>query len=211
MSAVRFRPSPPLLFNRKEAVLSHRLSFLKANFVFLLIISTPILWANSQWGSSAGFAGSPFGMDNAGQSIGARLTADDHFLPTYWHNFELFLQGSTAYYNSDYGPLNATYTDNLWVFALAPVIRYHFASAGIFDPYIDLSSGPGYLSTIHYENRNLGVHFTMQSMLGMGAEFGQEHQWATGLQIIHYSNAGVSDHNRGFTSPVFMAISYQFY
>ncbi|MES2203869.1 MAG: acyloxyacyl hydrolase [Pseudomonadota bacterium] len=169
-----------------------------------------MLWADNQWGMSAGYAGSTFGMDNAGQSKGGRLTLDDHLFPEYWHHFELFLQASTAYYMSDYQPLKSTFDDNLWVFAIAPVVRYHVATENSLDPFIELSSGPGYLSTIHYENRNFGIHFTVQSMFGMGATFGETHQWAAELQILHYSNAGLSVHNRGFTSPVFMSMSYQF-
>lgn len=206
---VRWNPSPPSLY-RKEAILIQRLPFFKAILFFFCIIFSPILWADSQWGTSAGFAGSTFGMDNAGQSKGGRLSLDDHFLSKYWYNFELFLQGSSAYYHSDYAPLKESYSDNLWIFALAPVIRYHFTAEGSIDPFIDLSSGPGYLSTIHYENRNLGIHFTVQNMMGIGAAFGQEHQWTAEMQIFHYSNAGISDHNRGFTSPVFMSMSYQF-
>ena len=187
-----------------------RSPFFKLLLAFLCIMATPLLWADNQWGMSTGYAGSSFGMDNAGQSTGGRLALDDHFLPNYWHDFELFLQASTAYYDSSYTPLQPPHRDNLWVFALAPVIRYHIAPEAAVDPFVDLSSGPGYLSAIYYENRNLGLHFTVQNMMGMGATFGQEHQWAAELQIFHYSNAGMSDHNRGFTSPVFMSMSYQF-
>ena len=169
-----------------------------------------MLWADNQWGVGAGYAGSTFGMDNAGQSTGKRLTVDDHLFPDNWHNFELFLQGSAAYYTSNYQPLRSTYGDNLWIFSLAPVVRYHIATQASIDPFFELSSGPGYLSSIHYENRNFGIHFTFQNMAGAGATFGQNHQWAAELQILHYSNAGLSVHNRGFTSPVFLSMSYQF-
>jgi len=148
-------------------------------------------------------------MDNAGQSKGGRLAIDYPLLPNNWHNFELLLQASAAYYDSDYEPLEPPHQNNLWVFAVTPVVRYHFTPDGTINPFFEFGSGPGYLSTIYYENRNLGLHFTFQNMLGAGASFGQGHQWSAELQILHYSNAGISTHNRGFTSPVFLSIGYQ--
>ena len=170
-----------------------------------------ISWAESQFGASVGYAGGSFDLDNASQAQGIRVTLDDHLLSDHqWHNFELFLQASTAYYQSDYEPLEPPHGDNLWVFTLAPVIRYHFLPQASIDPFMDFSSGPGYLSTIYYENRNLGLHFTLQNMVGIGASFGEDHRFALEASMFHYSNAGMSDHNRGLTSPLTISMSYMF-
>lgn len=166
--------------------------------------------AENSYGVGLGYAGGPSGVDNANKAKGLRLTFDDYLLPNQWHHFQLFLQASTVFYHSSYEPLTAPHTDNLWVFALAPVIRYHFSPQASVDPFIDMSSGPGYLSAIYYENRNLGIHFTVQNMLGVGVAFGEEHQFAAALQFFHYSNAGISDHNRGLTAPTILSMTYQF-
>ncbi len=184
--------------------------FSKTFLATLCVFFTHFSWAESQFGASVGYAGGSFDLDNASQAQGIRLTLDDHFLPNQWRHFELFLQASTAYYQSNYEPLEPPHGDNLWVFTLAPVVRYHFAPQTSIDPFMDFSSGPGYLSTIYYENRNLGLHFTLQNMLGIGASFGENHRFALEAAMFHYSNAGMSDHNRGLTSPLTISMSYMF-
>lgn len=149
-------------------------------------------------------------MDNTEQVDGVRATfaySQENF---WWHNFQLLFEGSTAYYHSTYGPLEESFSDNLWVFAAAPVIRYHFLPEHKIDLYADLSSGPGYLSTTRFESRNLGIHYTFQDMAGIGALFGEAHEYSASVRIIHYSNGGLSEHNRGFTIPVIASFAYNF-
>lgn len=148
--------------------------------------------------------------DNTDQVDGVRATfaySQENF---WWHNLQLLFEGSAAYYNSTYGPLEENYSDELWVFAVAPVFRYHFLPEHQVDLYADISAGPGYLSNTRFESRNLGIHYTFQDMAGIGALFGKEHEYSVSVRIIHYSNGGLSEHNRGFTIPVIAAFSYGF-
>jgi hypothetical protein len=194
----------------------HLMRHLKFSLFSLLLALACIIfnqnaWAISenQYGIGLGYAGGPSGIDNASQAHGVQLTLDDYVPAKQWHHFQLFFQGSAAYYHSTYEPLKSDHGDNLWVFAIAPVIRYHFLPQATVDPFIDISSGPGYLSTIYYENRNLGLHFTFQDMVGIGTTFGTERNFAAEIRIIHYSNAGISDHNRGLTVPLILSLTYQ--
>jgi len=181
-------------------------------FIAILSLFTPYIHATTDnlYGVGLAYAGGPFGIENAHLTSGARGTFDDYFSAKKWYHLQVFAQASAAYYGSSYTPLRSEYDDNLWVYAIAPVVRYHVSPNTAVDPFIDLSSGPGYLSTIHYENRNLGIHFTFQDMAAIGALFGEDHRFAAMIQMVHYSNAGISSHNRGLSLPLVLSASYQF-
>lgn len=172
-----------------------------------LIIST---CAANPFGASVGYVGGPFDLENTHQTQGTRLAVDYYWQEPTPANWQIFIQGSAAFYHSEYQPLKPGYADNLQIFAIAPVLRYSILSSTYINPFIEISVGPGYLSNKHYENRNFGMYFTWQDVLGVGATFGKKTQYAVELQIIHYSNAGLNTNNSGLTTPVLLSVSYNF-
>ena len=191
----------------------HRLFIFAVMLTLLLFVAAPksIAMNTNRYSLGLDYAtGRVFSIDNTDQVDGFRATFSYTQENFWWHNFQLLFESSAAYYHSTDAPLEDNYSDNLWVFAAAPVFRYHFLPGHAVDLYADISAGPGYLSTTRFESRNLGMHYTFQDMAGIGTLFGKTHQYSAGVRIIHYSNGGLSEHNRGFTIPVIAAFSYSF-
>lgn len=149
-------------------------------------------------------------IDNTGEIDGFRLTSGYYPENFWWRNFQLFFQGNFAFFHSTFSPLADGFKDNLWIVSVVPIFRYHFFPEKKVDVFFDVSAGPGYLSTTRFENRNLGIHYTFQDMLGIGVLFGDQHRYSAGLRVVHYSNASISEQNRGFTIPVIASFSYNF-
>lgn len=123
-----------------------------------------------------------------------------------WGNFALLLNFSYGhYFTNDYSSNSVLNT-----YAIAPVIRWYFATNSIATPFLTGSVGPAYLSNTRIGDRDLGVHYSFQDQLGLGLAYGKSKQFYTTLQFLHYSNAGISQHNNGMTLPVYLTLGYQF-
>lgn len=179
-------------------------------FIFFCSFFITLTYADSPFGIDIGYAGGPFDLENTHQSQGTRLAIDYYWQGETPEDWQFFAQGSAAFYHSEYQPLKSGYTDNLQIFAVAPVLRYFILSSADINPFIEISIGPGYLSSKHYENRNFGMYFTWQDVLGVGTTFGKKNQYTMELQMIHYSNAGLNTNNSGLTTPVLLSASYHF-
>lgn len=162
---------------------------------------------------SVGFdyaTGRVFDLDNTNNIDGAGLTGAYH--PNYplWHNIEMFFQSDLFYFHSSNVNMTPGFSENLWVLAAAPVFRYHFLPGSNVDFFVDVSVGPGYMSTSKFDDRDLGIRYTFQDTGGVGILLGQEQQLSIAVRIVHYSNGGLSDENRGFTIPVIASLRYNF-
>ena len=74
-------------------------------------------------------------------------------------------------------------------------------------PFLELGTGPGYMSNKDFEGRDLGMKFTFQDIGGIGIKM-QDLNLLFGIYALHYSNAGLSKGNRGVTIPINFKISY---
>lgn len=102
---------------------------------------------------------------------------------------------------------------NTW--GLAGAFRAYFISPENrkFNPYLSAAFGPVYLSKTHFGERNLGSHFSFQTVLGFGTEFfpsNSGHGFNASLQLIHYCNAGLSTINQGVNMVYVFSLGYLF-
>lgn len=118
----------------------------------------------------------------------------------------LFIAGSFGHWwCSNQPPYRA-----LNIYAVVPVVRFYFAKMRYFSPYIEASVGPAYLTRTQFGNRNLGMHYSFEDELGIGAVAGKESGFYASLSVVHLSNGALSAHNSGITVPVMLNVGYQF-
>lgn len=103
---------------------------------------------------------------------------------------------------------------NLTTAALALALRAYFINPELHKirPYLEISSGPAYLSENQLGKRQQGANFDLQSTLGGGIEFGLKNKRSVdiNLHLVHYCNAGLFKPNQGFNVPYVVSIGYQF-
>ena len=90
------------------------------------------------------------------------------------------------------------------------MIRYTFKRHGPALPYLELSIGLAYLNHTRFDDRNLGMHFSFQDRMGVGAFLGKSEQLSIGVHAVHYSNAHLASNNSGITIPLTLDIGYRF-
>lgn len=122
-----------------------------------------------------------------------------------WRKFNIFFDGGFSHFSA-----NTPYYTTLNIYSIAPIIRYKFKQRGPFHPYLDLSIGIAYLNHTRIGCRNLGIHFGFQDRAGVGVLFGQAEKLSVGIHAVHYSNAGLSEHNSGMTIPLSLDVGYRF-
>lgn len=105
---------------------------------------------------------------------------------------------------------NYSTNNELNIYSIAPTLRYYFIQSTAISPYIDLSIGASYLTRTRIADRNLGIHFSFQDQMGVGATFGKEQRLSVSLSAIHYSNCSMSSTNAGITIPVLINVWYKF-
>ncbi|MFZ2316167.1 MAG: acyloxyacyl hydrolase [Gammaproteobacteria bacterium] len=123
----------------------------------------------------------------------------------HWRTFNIFFDGGFSHFS-----VNTPYYTTLNIYSVAPVIRYKFRQRGPIHPFLDISIGLAYLNHTHIGYRNLGIHFAFQDRFGIGVLFGQSEKLSVGVHAVHYSNAGLSDHNSGMTIPLSLDVGYRF-
>lgn len=122
-----------------------------------------------------------------------------------WRQFNVYFDGGFSHFWVNSGPYS---TVN--VYSVAPVIRYTFKRRGPVLPFLELSIGLSYLNHTRISDRNLGIHFSFQDRMGIGALFGASEKFSISMHAVHYSNAHLSEHNSGMTAPVMLDVGYRF-
>ena len=122
-----------------------------------------------------------------------------------WGNVNVYFAGNVGYWWT-----HSPGTQNITIYAFAPVLRYYFTQTAHFSPYLEASVGPAYMNRTRFGNRNLGIHYTFQDEIGVGALYGKETGFYTTLSALHYSNARFSAHNSGITVPLLITLGYKF-
>ncbi len=123
-----------------------------------------------------------------------------------WQHLQIFIDTSAGHW---YVTNNTPYR-NLNIYSIAPVFRFNIKEYQYITPFIDLSIGLAYLTKTHIDHQNLGIHFAFQDQLGIGFSFGQQKQWSTSLNALHYSNGSLCSKNAGITVPIMFNLSYHF-
>lgn len=123
-----------------------------------------------------------------------------------WRKFNVYFDVGFSHFWIN----NKPYYTTMNIYSIAPVIRYTFKKRGPVFPYLEMSIGLSYLNHTRLDNRNLGIHFSFQDRLGIGAFIGTSKQFSLGIHALHYSNARLSEHNSGISIPLMLDIGYRF-
>ena len=123
-----------------------------------------------------------------------------------WREFNLYFDGGFSHFYTD----NTPYYTTVNIYSMAPVVRYSFKKRGPVHPYLELSIGVAYLNHTRIEDRNLGIHFSFQDRMGIGALLGASEQVSIGVHAVHYSNAHLANNNSGITVPLVLDVGYRF-
>lgn len=123
-----------------------------------------------------------------------------------WRQFNVYFDGGFSHFWVN----NTPYYTTVNIYSIAPVVRYTFKKHGPLLPYLEFSIGLAYLNHTHLDDRNLGIHFTFQDRMGVGALLGTSERLSFGLHAVHYSNARLSSHNSGITVPLVLDVGYRF-
>lgn len=123
-----------------------------------------------------------------------------------WRKFNIYFDGGFSHFWVN----NTPYYTTVNIYSVAPVVRYTFKRRGPVLPYLELSIGLAYLNHTRIENRNLGIHFSFQDRMGIGALLGASEKLSVGIHAVHYSNAHLSSKNSGITVPLVLDVGYRF-
>lgn len=108
--------------------------------------------------------------------------------------------------------LNANTPDNNSLFsaAVALALRGYFINPHyhIIKPYLEVSSGPAYISKHKLGDQTQGGLYVLQTNLGGGIEFAKIRGLDLNLHFAHYCNAGLYTPNQGFDFPFIVSIGY---
>jgi len=100
----------------------------------------------------------------------------------------------TGYWSGAYTYWEGDHRAGASSLSFSPVFVYEFAGESV-KPYIEAGIGVAAFSRTRLEDNNLGQAFQFEDRLGFGLRFNGGHE--VGIRAMHYSNAGLSDHNDG--------------
>lgn len=123
-----------------------------------------------------------------------------------WGNLNLYFAGGVGHWWAHGAKSNSVIN----IYALAPVLRFYFTKNDYFSPYVEASIGPAYMNRTRFSTQNLGIHYTFQDEVGIGALFGKSKGFYATFSALHYSNGRLSAHNSGITVPLILNIGYKF-
>jgi hypothetical protein len=123
-----------------------------------------------------------------------------------WQNFNIRFAATAGHWWSN----GATENRTINIYAIAPVLHLYIAQTPRFSPYFEASVGPAYMSGTYFAERNLGIHYTFQDELTVGALFGKDKGFYVAISALHYSNGSMASRNSGITVPMLLNLGYQF-
>ena len=148
--------------------------------------------------------GHSFSAQAAGLEFGLGATSDS----TLTYRLGLTSDWDKSWMQSDVGRLTGYWSGayTYWEgdhragassLSFSPVFVYEFAGESV-KPYVEAGIGVAAFSRTRLEDNNLGEAFQFEDRLGFGLRFNGGHE--VGIRALHYSNAGISDHNDGVES-----------
>ena len=123
-----------------------------------------------------------------------------------WGPLNVYFDFSFAGWHASHAAENR----NIFVWAIAPVVRLYIYQSNYVSPYIEGSIGAGLQSATKFGNRKLSINYTFQDRAGIGMAFGKQKNWFVDWNVIHYSNADIKTPNGGYTIPVMIDFGYKF-
>lgn len=135
---------------------------------------------------------------NSGFLLSGDLYALRRTTTTFWS-----ITGALGQWHTT-GPGN----QNITTAAVSLALRlYPFIIAQQYPTYGFASFGPAFLSNQKYGVNKQASHLSIQTNLGLGAEF---NPFDVNLRLVHYSNAGLAKPNDGFNVLFLLSLGYLF-
>ena len=147
-------------------------------------------------------------VDNGDNISGGRIAVTNFFY-NYKNTIEVGLDLSAAYLKTSREKVHSPFSKSISIFSPAIIGRWNIIQIGNIQPYVSLGIGPSYLSNSDFEGRSLGNNFSFQDIAGVGLKINGQHEFTAGLYMIHYSNGGLKNENRGITTPLFFQFGYR--
>ncbi|MBA3662021.1 MAG: acyloxyacyl hydrolase [Gammaproteobacteria bacterium] len=136
--------------------------------------------------------------DNSGLFLSGDIIGLKRTFWTFWS-----LTGALGQWQS-----TAPENKNLTTAALSLALRFYpFNIADQFPAYLLGSVGPAYLSSRKFGTNTQASNLTIQTNLGLGAEF---NQYDINLRLVHFSNANLGNPNEGFNFLFMLSLGYLF-
>jgi hypothetical protein len=171
------------------------------NFFFAFYSPYSLAWEHEV---SLGFGG--------GQEIDQDYTNTIFVLNAKIYKFPKIDQTLIATIDASFSSLhsNTSEHNSLFAAAVTPTLRAYFINPQHYSyiPYLEVASGPAYLSKHQLGENQQGTLFVFQSTLGGGIEFVKIHGLDLNLHFAHYCNAGLKSPNQGFDFPFVVSLGY---
>lgn len=177
--------------------------FLKL-ILFFALLSAAFSAAAWNRGISLGYGGGSDINHHTDTNSGAFLSAEMMSLKQrHWLNFTL--NGSLGQWYS-----TAPSNKDLFTAALSLAFRFYPWDCLNTHPYFLASVGPAYMSDRKFGRNEQGGNMSFQSILGLGAEFGQAKRIDLNMRMVHFSNATLMTPNEGFNIFYVFSLGYLF-
>lgn len=172
--------------------------------LFCLFTTTSFAAPTPHYGASFTY---PLIAKDPGHLTGARMALWYQPSSLIWDKVHVYFDASFAHWHVTSSQYNHR---DINITAVAPILRFYFNQTPIFSPYGEITIGAAYLSSTHFADRNLGMHFAFQDGLALGAVVGRSQRLAISFSGMHYSNGSLCSMNAGITIPLLINVSYGF-
>ncbi|MDW7550141.1 acyloxyacyl hydrolase [Pseudoalteromonas peptidolytica] len=121
------------------------------------------------------------------------------YRPAYFSISEYgFSEGSYIYFELstnywEYG--DPKRSDTSFAIALSPVLNVPITKLGTMPVNFEFGIGMSYVSDTRFAGKDIGVHYQFEDRIGINLSVTPTSK--VGMRYLHYSNAGLSDHNPG--------------
>ncbi len=127
-----------------------------------------------------------------------------------WSYVKVYLDSSYGRWYDDTFSGDTPTNSSTTIYSIAPVVRTYYKNNTGVTPFLDVSVGFAYSTKTKIYIRNLGMHFTFQDQLAIGASLGKNQHLSISLGGLHYSNGALCKKNSGMTIPLFVNVGYRF-
>lgn len=166
-------------------------SLLRAFSLATLFISSLCLVNTAQADYDTGFAVNY--VHGEGDLDGIKLAYQVNFdsLRAISEDLDLTLETSINFWEYD------GHNDTDVLVAASPILRYPLFYTSLADVYLEGGIGVSFMKDTVFAGKDVGIHFQFEDRLGFAFRFGESRKNVISLTYLHYSNAGLSDHNPG--------------
>ena len=141
-------------------------------------------------------------VDGASLEFGAGNGAEMWRVGAQWNWRSKWLQHGNwhmgGYWDAQVGQWSGSGKATITDFGLTPVFRYQETQPSGLSPYVEGAIGFHLISPVRLDDRRgFSTAFQFGDHIGVGATFGERHNYDLALRFQHLSNAGIKKPNNG--------------